>query len=109
MGLSLGVGVALAAKKKKKLFYLCLIGDGECNEGSVWEAAMSAPHFFELNNLTVILDNNNLQQTGTNHEIMTSDSLAEKWSSFNWNTIEVDGHNTDELKKAFDIKSKNQN
>ncbi len=102
MGLSLGVGVALAAKKRKKNYStFVLIGDGECNEGSVWEAAMSAAHF-QLENLTVILDNNNLQQTGSNNEIMKSENLLEKWSSFNWNTIEVDGHDTDELKKAFD-------
>ena len=105
MGLSLGIGVALAAKKRKKNFSTyVLIGDGECNEGSVWEAAMSAPHF-QLNNLTAILDNNNLQQTGTNQEIMTSDSLAKKWSSFNWHVVEIDGHNTDDLIKAFNIKS----
>ena len=106
MGLSLGIGVALAAKKRKKNFSTyVLIGDGECNEGSVWEAAMSTPHF-QLNNLTAILDNNNLQQTGTNQEIMTSDSLAKKWSSFNWHVVEIDGHNTDDLIKAFNIKCK---
>ncbi len=105
MGLSLGIGVALAAKKRKKNYQTyVLIGDGECNEGSVWEAAMAAPHF-KLDNLTVILDNNNLQQTGSNNEIMSSENLANKWLSFNWQIIEVDGHNTDELKKAFEIKS----
>lgn len=105
MGLSLGIGVALAAKKRKKDYNVyVLIGDGECNEGSVWEAAMSAAHF-KLNNLTAIIDNNSLQQTGSNEEIMCSTSLEKKWSSFNWHTIEVDGHNTSDLKKAFNIKS----
>ena len=101
MGISLGIGVALAAKKKNKNYSTyVLVGDGECNEGSVWEAAMSAPHF-KLDNLTVILDNNNLQQTGTNDEIMNTNSLINKWSSFNWHVIEVDGHNTNELINAF--------
>ena len=76
MGLSLGVGVALATKKRKNYSTFVLIGDGECNEGSVWEAAMSAAHF-QLENLTVILDNNNLQQTGSNNEIMKSENLLE--------------------------------
>ena len=105
MGLSLGIGVALAAKIRNKNFKTyVLIGDGECNEGSVWEAAMSAPHF-QLKNLTAILDNNNLQQTGSNKEIMSSSNLEKKWTSFNWHTITVDGHNTDELEKAFNIES----
>jgi len=105
MGLSLGVGVSLAAIKKKKNYKtFVLIGDGECNEGSVWEAAMSASHF-KLNNLTAILDNNTLQQTGTNNEIMSTGNLKDKWSSFNWHTIEVDGHNTSDLLKAFSIET----
>ena len=105
MGLSLGIGVALAAKIRNKNFKTyVLIGDGECNEGSVWEAAMSAPHF-QLKNLTAILDNNNLQQTGSNKEIMSSSNLEKKWTSFNWHTITVDGHNTDELEKAFNVES----
>jgi transketolase len=105
MGLSLGIGVALAAKKKNKNYSTyVLIGDGECNEGSVWEAAMSAAHF-KLDNLTAILDNNNLQQTGSNNDIMSSGSLTKKWSSFNWDTIEVDGHNTQELYDAFTRKT----
>lgn len=105
MGLSLGIGVALAAKIRNKNFKTyVLIGDGECNEGSVWEAAMSAPHF-QLKNLTAILDNNNLQQTGSNKEIMSSSNLEKKWTSFNWHTIIVDGHNTEELEKAFNVES----
>ncbi len=101
MGLSLGVGVALAMKKKSnnsKVYVL--LGDGECNEGSVWEAAMSAAHF-KLNNLTAIVDNNKLQQTGSNLEIMNTENLVDKWKSFNWDTIVVDGHNTEELLNAF--------
>jgi len=106
MGLSLGVGVAIAAKKKKKNFKVfVLVGDGECNEGSVWEASMSAAHF-KLENLTAILDNNSLQQTGKNNEIMSSESLAEKWRSFNWDVKEIDGHNISEILTALNDTSK---
>ena len=70
MGLSLGIGVAISSKKKKKFFKVyVVIGDGECNEGSIWEAAMAAPNY-NLDNLYVIIDKNNFQQTGTNKEIM---------------------------------------
>ena len=101
MGLSLGIGVALAAKKKNKDYKVfVLIGDGECNEGSVWEASMSAAHF-KLNNLTAILDNNNLQQTGTNEEIMSTRKLGDKWKSFNWNVKEIDGHDVKQILAAF--------
>ena len=101
MGLSLGIGVALAAKKKNKDYKVfVLIGDGECNEGSVWEASMSAAHF-KLNNLTTILDNNNLQQTGTNEEIMSTRKLGDKWKSFNWDVKEIDGHDVKQILAAF--------
>jgi len=101
MGLSLGIGVAISAKKKKKNYRVfVLIGDGECNEGSVWEAGMSAPHF-KLDNLTVILDKNNLQQTGSNNEIMSTGDLGTKWKSFDWDVKEVDGHNISEILSAF--------
>jgi len=97
MGLSVGIGVAIAAKKKNKSFKIfVLIGDGECNEGSVWEAAMSAPHF-KLDNIIAIIDKNNFQQTGSNVEILNTDSLNKKWTSFGWDVIEVDGHNIKEL------------
>ena len=105
MGLSLGIGVAIAAKKRKKNFNVYVIlGDGECNEGSVWEAAMSAAHF-KLNNLTAIIDNNKLQQTGSNLDIMNTDNLADKWKSFRWDTQIVDGHNIEELLNAFENKT----
>ncbi len=110
MGLSLGIGVALALKKmnKKSTNVYIVIGDGECNEGSIWEAAMSATHF-ELNNLVVILDNNFYQQTGFNNEIMNTESLKKKFESFNWNAIEIDGHNLQEIYNSFLIKGKNSN
>ena len=101
MGLSLGVGVAIAAKKNKKNYKVfVLMGDGECNEGSIWEASMSAAHF-KLDNITAIIDNNNLQQTGSNEEIMSSADLGSKWRSFNWDVIEIDGHNIEQILKAF--------
>ena len=105
MGLSLGIGVALAAKKKNKSYKtFVLIGDGECNEGSVWEASMSAAHF-KLNNLTAILDRNNLQQTGSNEEIMSTKELGDKWRSFNWDVKEIDGHNIEQILAAFNYVS----
>jgi len=97
MGLSVGVGVAIAAKKKNKTHKIfVLIGDGECNEGSVWEAAMSAPHF-KLDNIIAIIDKNNFQQTGSSVEILNTNSLNKKWTSFGWDVSELDGHNINEL------------
>ena len=106
MGLSLGIGVAIACKKKGKNYKVyVVIGDGECNEGSVWEAAMAASNF-NLDNLHVIIDNNGFQQTGSNKEIMNSDSLVEKWKSFGWETTELDGHNVSELFNYFEVSKK---
>jgi transketolase len=102
MGLSIGIGIAIANKKKNRNSNIYVVmGDGECNEGSVWEAAMAAPNF-SLNNLYAIIDNNNFQQTGSNKEIMNSESLKEKWSSFGWETSEIDGHNVKDLFNYFE-------
>ena len=101
MGLSLGIGVAISSKKKKKNFNVyVIVGDGECNEGSIWEGAMAAPNF-KLDNLYVIIDKNNFQQTGSNKEIMNVGNLKDKWSSFGWYTVELDGHNIQELYNFF--------
>ena len=101
MGLSIAIGLSIAAKKKKKDFKVyVIIGDGENNEGSVWEAAMSAPNF-KLDNLCVIIDKNNFQQTGTNKEILNTEKLDEKWKSFGWNVKTVDGHNIEQLLNVF--------
>ena len=106
MGLSLGIGVAISSKKKKKNFNVyVIIGDGECNEGSIWEGAMAAPNF-KLNNLYVVIDKNNFQQTGSNKEIMNVENLIDKWSSFGWHTVELDGHNIQELCNFFDSSKK---
>lgn len=97
MGFSQGVGLALAGKRKKnnsKVFVL--LGDGECDEGSIWEAAMSAAHF-KLDNLTVIVDNNKLQYDGGTEEVMSLLNLKSKFESFGFNVYEVDGHNIESL------------
>ncbi len=108
MGLSLGIGLSIAFKKKNKdNKVFVIIGDGECNEGSVWEAAMAASNF-KLNNLYAIIDKNNFQQTGSNKEIMNSENLSDKWSSFGWDVETVDGHNIDELLNYFSVENKSQ-
>lgn len=102
MGLSIAIGLAISFKKKEeKSKVYVIMGDGECNEGSVWEAAMAAPKF-KLNNLQLIIDKNNFQQTGSNLEIMSLEDLSAKWTSFGWDVSEVDGHNIHEIKKYFD-------
>ena len=101
MGLSLGIGLAVASKKRNKNFNVfTIIGDGECNEGSVWEAAMAAPNL-KLKNLYTFIDNNNFQQTGSNKDIMYIGNIAKKWESFGWHVTELDGHNIDELIDFF--------
>lgn len=101
MGLSLATGVAISLKKKnidRKVYVV--IGDGECNEGSIWESAMLVPNL-KLNNLVTIIDNNNFQQTGSLDEILSNKNLAEKWSSFGWAVFEIDGHNIKEIINCF--------
>ena len=103
-GLSLGVGTALALKKKHNLqskVYV-ILGDGECDEGSIWEAAASAAHF-GLNNIIAVVDVNKLQYDGRTSEVMDLSSLPLKWSAFGWNVCEVkDGHSVEELLAAFE-------
>jgi transketolase len=108
MGLSIGIGLAIANKKKNKNSKIYVIlGDGECNEGSVWEAALSAPKF-NLDNLVVIIDKNNFQQTGSNSEIMDLGDLKKKWLSFKWEVNEIDGHNLSELLNYFENLKENK-
>lgn len=100
-GLSVAAGIAAAAKidgKKTKIY--CLLGDGECDEGLVWEAAMIAPHC-KLDNLIAIVDRNMLQIDGCTEDVICLEPFADKWEAFNWNVIEVDGHSHEELIKAF--------
>jgi transketolase len=97
MGLSLGIGVALAGRRRGRDYRVfVLLGDGECNEGSVWEAAMAAPHF-GLDRLTAIVDRNGLQQTGSNDTILRTGDMAAKWASFGWDAVEVEGHDVGQL------------
>ena len=105
-GLSLSVGYALAAKLDRKSFTVyCLLGDGECNEGSVWEAVMSGNQY-SLDNLVAIVDRNRLQSDGLSREIIQMDSMAEKWRAFGWLVREIDGHNVGEIIDALHIKSR---
>lgn len=102
-GLSAAAGMALYAKKKKKDFHVyCLLGDGECQEGQIWEAAMSAPHF-GLNRLTALLDANHLQIDGTVDEVMNIYPMGDKLRAFGWNVLEVDGHSVEQLLHALEL------
>ncbi|MGI8965253.1 MAG: thiamine pyrophosphate-dependent enzyme, partial [Limisphaerales bacterium] len=100
-GLPVGVGMAIAGRIQKQNYrvFVCL-SDGECNEGTVWEAALFAPAQ-KLENLAVIIDYNKWQATGRSHEIMALDSLTEKWAAFGWNACEVDGNNISDLTQAL--------
>lgn len=96
-GLSVGVGMALAAKLDSRPYKTYIIlGDGELQEGSIWEAAMSAAHF-KLNNLIAIVDRNRLQIDGNTEEILQLGKLSEKWDSFGWSVKTIDGHSIPEL------------
>ena len=101
-GLSCAVGMALAAKLKGESYRTyCLCGDGEIQEGQIWEAAMFAGHR-KLDNLVVIVDNNNLQIDGTVEEVCSPYPIAEKFAAFNFHTIEINGNDMDEIRKALD-------
>ena len=96
-GLSIANGLALSFKLDKKDNYVyCILGDGEIEEGQIWEAAMSSSHY-KLNNVIAFLDYNKLQIDGTNDEVMTIAPVKEKFESFGWFVQEIDGHNFDEI------------
>ncbi len=101
-GLSIanGIGIALKHDNKPNRVY-CMLGDGELQEGQVWEAIMTAAHY-KLDNVCAIVDYNNLQIDGFVEEVMGIAPLPDKFRAFNWEVIEVDGHNIKELMKAFD-------
>jgi transketolase len=106
LGLSFGVGVALSCKKRGLNNHIyVLVGDGECDEGLVWESLMAARNF-ELSNLTVIVDNNGIQSDGFKKDVMNQFSLVEKFTAFGFNSIEIDGHNHDSILEAFNRKDK---
>ena len=100
-GLSMAVGMALGARQRKMPWKtVCLMGDGECCEGSVWEAAMSAPHF-KLGNLIGIVDRNRFMIDGETEDVMPLEPFADKWRAFGWDVVEVDGHDFDQLDEAL--------
>ncbi len=101
-GISAAVGMALAAKLDNKDFRVyTILGDGEIEEGQVWEAAMFA-NAKKLDNLVVVVDNNNLQIDGTIEEVNSPYPIPEKFTAFGFNTIEIDGNNLDEIESAFE-------
>jgi transketolase len=103
LGLALGVGTAMGLRRRgnQSSRVYVLMGDGECDEGSVWESAASASHF-GLSNLVAIIDKNGLQYDGPTKDILNMDGMSEKWESFGWHARTVDGHNLSDLLDAFD-------
>jgi transketolase len=102
-GLSIAAGMALSTKFTKEKFKVyCVLSDGDCNEGSTWEAALFAAHH-SLSNLTVIIDRNGLQGFGASNDVLNLEPLVKKWESFNFETVYAEnGNDFGDLKKAFD-------
>lgn len=105
-GLSLGVGTCLALKKKNNTHSrtFVFLGDGECDEGSVWEAAASASHY-NLNQLVAVIDMNSIQYDGYTEEVLNMSPFESKWRAFGWNVISINGHNLEEIIDAYSQKS----
>jgi len=105
-GLSIGLGMAIASKLQKNSFKVyVLIGDGECQEGQIWEAAMFASNY-KLDNLIAIIDKNRYQVSGSTENVLSIEPLVGKWLSFNWEVFEVDGHNIEKIVNCLkDLKS----
>lgn len=100
-GLSIGLGMALAANRKSLQSHVyVLLGDGECNEGSVWEAVMLASHL-KLRNITAIVDYNRIQSFGMTNEVINQENLADRWGAFGWDVREVQGHDFESLLAAL--------
>ncbi len=107
-GVCIAAGMAYSGKKDKKQHKVfVLMGDGECDEGSVWETALFAAHH-KLNNLTIIVDRNNIQALGYCKDIINTKSLKEKFDAFGFECVEIDGHNHAELRKALQFTSKDK-
>lgn len=105
-GLSVANGIALAGKIDGKAYRVyCILGDGELQEGQVWEAAMSSSHY-KLDNLVAIVDNNGLQIDGPTEEVMGLHSISDKFKAFGWNTMEIDGHNIEDILDALNTAEK---
>jgi len=108
LGLSYAIGVALAGKINNLDYHVyVIIGDGECNEGIIWEACMSASHF-KLDNLTIIIDHNKLQYDGDVKDIMDMGSLKTKFESFGFHTNDIDGHSVKQIFQALNDKVENK-
>ena len=100
-GLSMAVGLGLGARYLKKEWKtVCLMGDGECGEGSIWEAAMSASHF-KLGNVIGIVDRNRLMIDGKTEDVMALEPFTDMWRAFGWDVVEIDGHDFDQLDEAL--------
>lgn len=105
-GLSMGAGIALAGKvNRKNYFTYVYLGDGECNEGMVWEAAMFAAHQ-GLDNLVAIIDRNKIQSDGICRDILCMGDMADKWRSFGWEVVEIDGHDVGQILDALHYRSR---
>jgi transketolase len=109
-GLSFAIGTALAARLSNRRYKVyALLGDGECDEGQVWEAAMAAAHY-KLDNLTALVDRNGIQNDRFTSQVMELEPLPEKWRAFGWATLEIDGHDIsrvlDALKEAQNTKGR---
>ena len=101
-GLSMGIGMALACKLDRKNYRVyVMLGDGELDCGQIWEAAMSAA-FYKVDNLVAVVDRNKLQLDGPTEQIMSLEPLSDKWKSFGWHVIEINGHDFKEILKAFE-------
>ena len=108
-GLPVGCGMAMAAKKDKqnhRVFVIC--GDGECDEGSIWEAALLA-HHYKLDNLIAVIDHNKMQSLDFCENTIALEPFADKWKAFGWHVLDIDGHDHDALKKAYEITHQTKN
>jgi transketolase len=108
-GLSVAAGMAYGAKKDQKNHKVFVIlGDGECDEGSVWEAALMANHY-RLNNLVAVIDHNKMQSLDFCENTIELSPFVDKWKAFGWNVIDIDGHNHEELRDAYNQATSSQN
>ncbi len=105
-GLGISVGMAMGARLQGFTWHTyCMVGDGECNEGSIWESAMSAAHH-KVTNMTVFVDRNKLMIDGPTEEVMGLEPFVDKWQAFGWNVIEIDGHDFQQIFDAIEASHK---
>ena len=101
-GIGIALGMAMGARHLKKEWHTyCILGDGECNEGSVWEAAMAASHY-KVTNMTTFVDRNHLMIDGPTEEVMGLEPFASKWEAFGWRVLEIDGHDFNQICDAIE-------